>query len=66
MYPAPDVKNKRSASFGFGTKYDFTKSKNSVPYYNLPTDFDVKHPHMPKYTFGIARSFYEKVIFRLS
>ncbi len=62
MYTSPDMKNTRSASFGYGTKYDFTKTKNSAPYYNLPTDFDIKKPYMSSFTFGISRECYEKVI----
>ncbi len=61
MYICSDIKQKRSTSFGYGSKYDFTKSKNTAPYYNMPTDFDTKKPHLPSFTFGISRSFYEKV-----
>jgi hypothetical protein len=62
LYVCPDNKPKRSTSFGYGNKYDFTKTKNTAPYYNLPTDFDPKKSYHPKYSFGISRSFYEKVI----
>jgi hypothetical protein len=62
MYPIQDTHGKRSASFGYGTKYDFTRAKNTAPYYNLPTDFDPKKSNHPKYSFGISRSYYEKVI----
>jgi hypothetical protein len=61
IYTFPEVRTTRSTTFGFGNKYDFTKTKSSVPYYNLPTDFDSKKPYLPSYTFGISRSYYEKV-----
>jgi hypothetical protein len=61
MYPSQESKTNRSTSFGYGNKYDFTKSKNTAPYYNLSTNFDPKKTHQPSYTFGISRSFYEKV-----
>ena len=61
FYNLPDIRSKREAGIGIGPKSDFTKTKNSVPYYNLPTDFDQKNPHSPRFTFGISRKFYEKV-----
>jgi hypothetical protein len=47
----------RAASLGKGNKYDFTtESKNrNTNFYNLGSDFDLEHPHSPKYTFGISR-----------
>jgi len=61
LYSLPDVKSKRSASIGYGMKYDFTKDqKNKAPYYNMKSDFGRDHP-LPSYTFGIAREYYEKV-----
>jgi hypothetical protein len=63
FYKLPEVRSNRAASIGYGTKYDFTKGKTGAPFYDLPTDFDAKHPHSPSYTFGISRGFYEKVRF---
>lgn len=62
-YQLPDVKSTRSASFGFGPKYDFTKNSKSIkaPYYQIPSDFNAKKPHSPAFTFGISREHYEKV-----
>ncbi len=53
----------RSTTLGKGKKYDFTKeAKTKNPqFYNLGSDFDASHPHSPKWTFGIARSHFEKV-----
>jgi hypothetical protein len=61
FYKLPEVKSTRCASIGYGTKYDFTKNKSGAPFYNMPTDFDPKAPHSPSFTFGISRSFYDKV-----
>jgi hypothetical protein len=61
FYKLPEVKSIRAASIGYGTKYDFTKNKSGAPFYNLPTDFNPKQPHSPSFTFGISRSYYDKV-----
>lgn len=55
----------RSTSLGKGNKYDFTSESKwkNVQYYNMPTDFDPKKPHLPAYTFGISRNYYEKVYY---
>jgi hypothetical protein len=57
--------SKRSASIGKGLKYDFTKDSRGKcdKIYNNSTDFDPKHPHSPRYTFGISRAHYEKVYY---
>jgi hypothetical protein len=55
----------RTTSLGKGDKYDFTrdsKGKNAQ-FYNLPSDFDAKKPHTPAWTFGISRSYYDKVYY---
>jgi hypothetical protein len=57
FYKLPSVQMTRSASIGKGTKFDFTagsKSKSPV-FYDFQSDFDQKHPHGPKYTFGVSR-----------
>lgn len=63
MYNLPDVKMTRAASIGKGTKYDFTKEHKdkSQTFYNTARDFDPKKSGAPAFTFGIARSYYEKV-----
>jgi hypothetical protein len=58
----------RGTTLGKGDKFDFTKegkSKNSN-FYNLGSDFDQKHAHSPKYTFGISRENYDKVYYENS
>ena len=59
---------KRSTTLGKGNKYDFTKeSKNgNYQFYDLGSDFDQKHAHSPKWTFGISRNHYEKVYYESS
>jgi hypothetical protein len=59
----PSVLSKRTTSLGKGSKYDFTRDNKGKcdKIYNAPSDFDPKHPHSPKFTFGISRSHYEKV-----
>lgn len=54
---------KRSTSFGYGKRSDFTKeSKNKCQeLYNIKSTFEDKKNGVPAYTFGISRSFYEKV-----
>ena len=57
FYNLPQMRMTRYTSFGYGTKYDFTrdaKSKSPV-FYDYQSDFDEKHPHGPKYTFGLGR-----------
>ena len=63
FYNLPDEKSHRATSIGFGTKYDFTKEHKdkSQTFYNIAKDFDPKKSNAPAYTFGIARSFYDKV-----
>ena len=50
---------------GKGEKYDFTKENKgkNAQFYNFPTDFDPKKPHTPSWTFGISRSYYDKVYY---
>ena len=63
FYNLPSVLSKRSTSFGYGTKSDFTKHHkfNDSSSRYKPTDFDDKHPSSPAFTFGISRHFFEKV-----
>ena len=64
MYKLPEVwNNHRSASIGYGNRNNLTKNicTGSVPYYDMPSDFDLKKKHAHIYTFGIAREYYKKV-----
>lgn len=59
------MKSTRAASIGKGNKYDFTrehKDKN-CPFYEKASDFSEKKPYAPSYSFGISRSFYDKVYY---
>jgi len=61
----PAVRSNRATSLGKGEKFDFTrenKGKNAE-FYNMPTDFDPNKPHTPSWTFGISRSYYDKVYY---
>ena len=59
----PSTLSKRYTKLGYGTKSDFTKGdKNYFPkLYNTGTDFDLRNPHGPKYSFANARDKYGKV-----
>ena len=55
--------SKRGASIGYGSKYDITKNTNrNVPFYDKKSDFDLKSPYGPAFSFGISREHYEKVL----
>jgi len=55
--------SKRGASIGYGSKYDLTNySYINVPFYDRKSDFDLKSPHGPAFSFGISREHYEKVL----
>ena len=63
FYNLPSTLNKRFTKFGYGTKSDFTKGdKNYAPkFYNPGSDFDLKKPHSPLYSFPNGREKYGKV-----
>ena len=63
FYALPSTLSKRYTKLGYGTKSDFTKGdKNYFPkLYNTGTDFDLRNPHGPKYSFANARDKYGKV-----
>ena len=63
FYALPSTLSKRFTKFGYGIKSDFTKGdKNYAPkLYNTGTDFDLKNPHGPKYSFPNPRDKYGKV-----
>ena len=60
FYDLPSQKMRRTAGFGYGTKYDFTKGKG----WELTTvkrDFDKdSKPRAPAYSFGLSRDAYRK------
>ena len=63
FYALPSTLSKRFTKFGYGIKSDFTRGdKNYAPkLYNTGTDFDLKNPHGPKYSFPNPRDKYGKV-----
>ena len=58
LYYVPSQFSKRSASFGYGGRSDFTKTTNTggLPFYNLKSTIGKKG-----ITFGVGREFYDKV-----
>ena len=63
-YEAPNVKNRRSTSMGYGQKFDFILKhiNKKTPFYDLPSEFNKTKPTTPAFSFGIGRQFYDKVI----
>jgi hypothetical protein len=66
FYNISNWKNNRSASIGLGTKYDFTKENKDKcqAFYDIGSTFDPKKKsEAPSYTFGLGRSYFEKVYY---
>ena len=63
-YPLPDLHAKRTTSFGYGKRSDFTSGSKykCQEQYNIKSIFEDKKNGIPAYSFGISRSFYEKVL----
>ena len=62
FYNLPSMKEKRSTTLGYGSKYDITKglkSSKSV-FYDFKRDFDPKNLRGPKYSFGVSREHMHK------
>ena len=57
FYNLPSVKNERSTSFGYGSRYNFIpKNCETTPScYNYSYGVQSKQPYAPKYTFGVSR-----------
>ncbi len=64
-YELPNLKSLRSTTMGYGNKYDFQIKhiNQNAPFYDIPSDFNPKKPQTPAYSFGIARQFYDKVLY---
>ena len=61
FYTLPSVRMNRTAGFGYGTKYDFTKSTNiRTEFVNFKRDFDLGNQRGLKYSFGLGRDAYRK------
>ena len=65
LYLLPEIKSKRSTTFGLGNKYDFTRTQKGIntQFYSNGSDFDTDHPHSPCFTFGVGRDKYSKVYY---
>lgn len=65
MYDISKWRNPRTTSFGYGTKYDFTKENKDKcqNFYNIDKDFDPKKSSAPAYSFGLGRSSFDKVYY---
>ena len=65
LYLLPEIKSKRSTTFGLGNKYDFTRTQKGIntQFYSNGSDFDKDHPHSPCFTFGVGRDKYSKVYY---
>ena len=65
LYLLPEIKSKRSTTFGLGNKYDFTKSQKGMntQFYSNGSDFDKEHPHSPCFSFGVGRDKYSTVYY---
>lgn len=61
-YNLPTTKSRRSASFGYGKRYNFARNNGSPSptSYNSNTQFK-KNPSAKAFSFGIAREAYSKV-----
>ena len=58
MYSLPNVKDKRAAGIGYGTKYDFAKSVSATPapnQYNFKSEMQDKTDKHLGWTIGIGR-----------
>lgn len=63
LYDIPPKVSTRKAFIGYGTKSDFTKEKDTnAPFYRVPRIFEGPHPTAPKYSFGLGRNYFKKVV----
>lgn len=64
FYNIPESLSDRKAALGYGNKKDFTKTKKTnTPYYMVPRIFEAHQGEgTPKYSFGLGRNYFEKVV----
>ena len=57
FYNLPSMKEKRSTTLGYGSRYDMTKDSNisKSVFYDFKRDFDPKNLRGPKFSFGVSR-----------
>ena len=61
FYTLPSTRMNRTAGFGYGKKYDFTKSTNiRTEFVNFKRDFDIGNQRGLKYSFGLGRDAFRK------
>lgn len=60
FYNLPSMKSKRGASFGFGTKYDFTKNNAGSEFITIKRYLDKGNQPGPKFSFGLSRDKFRK------
>ena len=57
-YNLPSVKDRFTTTFGYGTKFDFSRNVlkgKTDSYYDIPREFDLKRKNSPQYSFGKGR-----------
>lgn len=62
FYNLPSTKMRRTASFGFGTRSDFTKNRKNTEFISIRRDFDKGNQRGLKFSFGIGRDYYKKTV----
>ena len=63
FYVFPGIGSGRKVGIGYGTKYDFTKSRVKTEIIGIKRDFDIgSKPRGVSYSFGESRSKYGKVV----
>ena len=60
FYNLPSMRSTRGASFGFGTKYDFTKNNNGSEFISIKRYCDKGNQPGLKYSFGLSRDKFRK------
>ena len=63
LYNIPNKMSQRKTFIGYGNKSDFTKFKDTnAPFYQVKRMFETKDDGVPKYSFGLGRSYFQKVV----
>jgi hypothetical protein len=61
FYTLPTLRSTRTCGFGYGTRYDFTKTRNTkTEFISIKRDFDKNNLRGLKFSFGINRDAYAK------
>lgn len=62
FYNLPSTKMKRTTTFGFGPRINFIKNQSNAGYLYIKRDSDKGNEIGPKFSFGISREKFRKVI----